>query len=223
MKKNKLLTVTNVVILICILVYVVDRFILFDSSSVGIMDFKINGQPLSTDSLLFKILGFGFGRLYEFMAYGDEYGKSIYRLITYIFMHQFLIHMIVNLIPLYIVGNKMEKNNGSILTLFVFMISGIIGLLITNLIVPGNSVSAGASIAVFGLMGANLAMCFTNKEYIKTFSKKEKILLIIYGLVFTYTSGSWTMVAHNTGLILGVVIYLIYYYLFYKKLKNNCG
>ena len=222
MKKRNILTVTNAIILICILVYVIDRFVLVgDFLDIGELSIKIAGKDLGESKLFIQILGLNFGKLYEFMALIIIGGKisNFWQPFTYIFMHQFILHIIVNLIALYIVGNKVEKNRGIGLTLFTFIMTGIIGVFIANAIDPTDSMIAGSSIAVFGLIGTALGMVLTEKGYIKSFSKKAKIYLIIYGLIFTYTSGTWTMVAHNVGLVLGLLSYLIYYYLVYNK-KN---
>ncbi len=220
MKNRKFLTMTNIIILICILLYAIDRFILGGSiSDLGELNIQIAGKNLGENQLLLQILGLNYGKLHEIMALRLIDGKilNFWQPLTYIFMHQFILHLIVNLVALYIVGNNIEKNRGKVLNLFVFMVTGVIGVFIANFLVPGDSFIAGSSIAVFGLIGTALGMCFTEKGYIKTFSTKSKIYLAIYGLIFTYTSGNWTMVAHNVGLILGLAIYLLYYYLFYKK------
>lgn len=223
--KKKLFTMTNIIILICILVYVIDRFILVTDISPDLeLDFVIAGKNIGTSEFFIKLLGLNFGKLYDFMALIVIDGKMMHfwQPLTYIFMHQFILHLIANLIILYIIGNKLEKDKGTYLTLFIFIITGIVGVLISNAIVISNSSSAGSSIAIFGLIGMALGICMTEKDYIKSFSKKSKIILAIYGLIFTYTSGTWTMVAHNVGLILGFLFYLIYYYIYKtKKLKGN--
>ncbi len=227
MKKRKLFTVTNIIILICIFVYIIDRFVLGGAfSDIGEPSIVVAGKDLGESKLLIQILGLNFGKLYKFMALLIIDGKisNFWQPFTYIFMHQFILHIIVNLIALYIVGNKIEKDRGVCLTLFTFIATGIIGVFIANAIVPVDySATAGSSIAVLGLIGTSLGMCLTEKGYIKSFSKKSKIYLIIYCLIFTYTSGTWTMVAHNVGLVLGLSSYLIYHYLVYskKKIFNN--
>lgn len=218
MKNKKFLTATNIIILICIVVYFVDWFIL-GGSIEGEFSIVFAGIDVGKNKLFQQILGFNYGKLYEFMALTTVNGKilNFWQPFTYIFMHQFLLHLIFNLIALSIVGNKIEKEENWSLTLFIFIIVGVVGVLICDAIVPADSSAAGTSIALFGLIGAALGMCFTNKGFIKTFSKKSIIYLVIYGLLFTYTSGTWTMVAHNTGLILGLLIYLVYYFLFKPK------
>lgn len=61
---------------------------------------------------------------------------------------------------------------------------------------------------------------FDWKKYFKSSSKKAKFYLIIHGIIFTYTSGLWTMIAHNIGLLIGLLIYLGFYNSNYKKLYN---
>ncbi len=78
------------------------------------------------------------------------------------------------------------------------------------------AVCAGASGAVFGLMGVGLVICFFNRDKFKSMKLSHKIVLALYGIIFTYFANdeliSWTTFSHNNGFIVGIMIMLIVYF-----------
>ena len=88
------------------------------------------------------------------------------------FMHHFLLHLGVNLIALYFVGNNIERNKWFALTLVIFIITGILGVFISKIIVSIDSIIAGTSISIFGLIGASLAICLTEKNISSLLQRK---------------------------------------------------
>ncbi len=222
--KNKKITIINIVVIICIALYVLDRFVFVgNATDIGEFSIKIAGKNIEDIPILVKILGLNFGKLYYIMAVPpqNEAVMKLWQPVTYLFMHQFVLHLAVNMIALYIVGNKLENEEGKVFPFLSFIIIGIIGLFITNAIVASvDAYTAGASIAVFGLIGIAVGKIIVDKSFIKKFKKGAIIYMIIYGLLFTYTSGTWTIAAHNTGLILGIITYLIYYYGYKIKLNK---
>lgn len=214
MKKNNRITITNLIILVCTIVYILDRFVFVgDINEIGEFSLSIAGKELGQNVLLIKCLGLVFGKIYYFMAISPVSIESlkIWQPFTYMFMHQFVFHLIVNMVALYIVGNKIEKEKGKLFAALGFITIGIIGLFITNFIIQEcDAYTAGASISIFGIIGIAIGMILTNKSFIKNFKRKSIVYLILYGLIFTYTSGIWTIVAHNIGLILGIIFYYIW-------------
>lgn len=89
-------------------------------------------------------------------------GGDWYRLLTTGFLHYGVIHIGVNMYSLYILGPQLEKLLGSVRFLALYMASLLAGSLGAILLEPGASV-AGASGAIFGLLGAALAFQVSNK------------------------------------------------------------
>lgn len=222
MKNKKWLTATNIIVFICILIYILDRFIFVNSiTEVDEFSLIIAGKEMGQNPVFLKILGLIFGKLYYFMAIppSSVAPTQFWQPFTYMFMHQMLPHLIVNILALYIVGNKVEKEKGTLFTILTYIITGIVGVFIANSLVVDEAYTAGSSIAVFGIIGSALGILITNKNFIKNFKKSSIIYLILYGLIFTYTSGNWTVVAHNIGLIFGIIIYMFYHYVVENKEK----
>ncbi len=70
-------------------------------------------------------------------------------------------------------------------------------------------------IRVFGLIG----VCLGYNLMYKKGEKSYKIFLAIYGVFFTYLMNSnnyWTLFAHNIAFSLGILLYLILYFLIFK-------
>jgi membrane associated rhomboid family serine protease len=115
------------------------------------------GQSLSGAGALSGGLGGS-----EIFARGALYGPlvaqgEVWRLVTSGFLHAGLIHLLFNMYALYILGSMLEPAIGRLrfgLIYFVSLLCGSFGALI----VTPNAPTVGASGAVFGLMGAAIAI-----------------------------------------------------------------
>jgi membrane associated rhomboid family serine protease len=82
---------------------------------------------------------------------------EVYRLVTAGFLHAGLLHLAFNMYALYILGSLLEPAVGRLrfgLIYFVSLLGGSLGALL----VSPNSLTVGASGAIFGLMGAALVI-----------------------------------------------------------------
>lgn len=229
---KKYLTATNILILVIVLCYVLDKYII--PIPVGYDGFTWN-EYTEGSPFLISLLGFCGGRLTDlFGIIGTELtanGHAFYRYFTIVFVHVYILHLIVNMIGLYIAGNFVEKKLGSALTIILFFITGAISVFVTNplwTLVSGESldgqICAGASGAIFGIIGIALVICILNKNNFKDMTKTKKIILAIYGIVFTYIANgfiSWTMFAHNSGFIVGMIVMGLLYFIPSVKGKVN--
>lgn len=159
-------------------------------------------------------------------------GLAFYRNFTSLFMHFFILHLLANMIGLYFSGNLLEKNTNKITLILSFIIIGVIGNLITTPIYslidktynPDILIQVGSSIGVFGIIGMDLGYILMHKGSIKKVKKSYKIILAIYGIFFTYLMNSenyWTLFAHNIGFILGIITYLLLYFIIFKTKEKN--
>ncbi len=71
--------------------------------------------------------------------------------VTYMFLHGGIMHLLFNMLALYFVGPRVEIRLGSERFLALYMISGISGALLSLALAGGNPI-VGASAAVFGVM-----------------------------------------------------------------------
>lgn len=79
-----------------------------------------------------------------------------WRMATSMFLHVGVAHLALNLYGLWILGRLVEQMHGSVRTLAIYGISGLLGALASTYL-GGAGTAVGASGAVMGLMGAALA------------------------------------------------------------------
>ncbi|KAJ4827227.1 RHOMBOID-like protein 3 [Turnera subulata] len=84
-----------------------------------------------------------------------------WRLITCIWLHAGIIHLLANMLSLIFIGIRLEQQFGFVRIGIVFLLSGFGGSVLSSLFIR-NSISVGASGALFGLLGAMLSELFTN-------------------------------------------------------------
>ena len=78
---------------------------------------------------------------------------EIWRLLTSMFMHGDISHLISNMFGLLIFGTYIEQTFSKVKYLFIYIISGLIGNLFTLILYPSYVISYGASGALFGIIG----------------------------------------------------------------------
>jgi len=176
--------VTYIIMGICILLY--------------ILTFLNSGNLINQDAnLLYK-----FGGLVNF---GNNY-KEIYRLISSMFLHAGLLHLLCNMYSLYVIGPQLESFFGKTKFIIIYLISGIIGNLLSLAFLQDNIVSVGASGAIFGLLGALLYFGYHYRVYLSTVIKSQIIPLILLNLSIGFFASGINNFAHIGGLIGGVLV-----------------
>jgi membrane associated rhomboid family serine protease len=89
------------------------------------------------------------------------HNNQAWRLITCIWLHAGVIHLLVNMLSLVFIGIRLEQQFGFVRVGVIYLLSGIGGSILSCLFIDGN-ISVGASGALFGLLGAMLSELFTN-------------------------------------------------------------
>lgn len=133
----------------------------------------------------------------RFSVVNGEY----YRLITGMFLHANIIHLLFNMYALYVVGMQLESFLGKGKFLAVYLLSGLAGSCLSIFMSTGYSV--GASAAIFGLLGSLVYFGYHYRVYLETVVKSQIIPLIVINLLIGLMPGidNW---AHIGGLIGGV-------------------
>lgn len=128
------------------------------------------------------------------------------RLFSSIFLHIGVIHFIMNMWSLYIIGREVENFYGHIKTFIIFIVSGVVGNLMTLVLMNKNSISAGASGAIFGLMGALLYFAINQRTIMGNSLKNQILPVIIANLLIGMMIPSINLIAHIGGLVGGILI-----------------
>jgi len=146
-----------------------------------------------------------------------------WRLITPIFIHIGIIHLAFNSYALYALGPQVEKLFGSAKFVVLYLGAGIAGVLGSYLFTPGDVPSAGASGALFGLIGVLTVFGFKYKRELpgvfRTAFGARMLPIILFNLMFGLTVPGIDNAAHIGGLIAGGAMTLIVPYAPPGKLK----
>ena len=145
------------------------------------------------------------GALVNFKEMNGSY-IELYRLITSVFLHGGLLHLLCNMYSLYILGPQLESFFGKVKYTIIFIGSGIIGNLLSMAFLQNTYVSVGASGAIFGLLGALLYFGYHYRVYLSGVIKSQIIPLIILNLTIGFLVTSINNLAHIGGLIGGVLL-----------------
>ncbi len=136
----------------------------------------------------------------------DKY--EIWRLITSLFIHFDPIHIFSNMIALLLFGATVENNHdiSKIQFLLIYFLSGLIGNLFTLLLLPLDTISLGASGAIFGLIGVAFLIIATDYPPLLLFS----LFYLAFFIITSFMPGInyW---AHIFGLLGGFFFGYIFY------------
>lgn len=142
------------------------------------------------------------------MDYGAKVNWQIadgqwYRLITPMFLHWDLYHIFSNMLGLYILGPHIEAIFGRRRFLAIYLLSGIGGVLLSFIF--SDNVSAGASGAIFGLMGTHLYLFQRNRSAYTRIFGRDILFLIFLNIVLSVTNPRIDLWGHAGGLLVGVL------------------
>jgi membrane associated rhomboid family serine protease len=131
---------------------------------------------------------------------GIDHG-AWYRLITAMFIHYGLLHLLVNMWALWVLGRQLEAALGRGRFLALYLLAGIGGNVAAYLFSP-NSLTAGASTALFGLFAAYAIIV---RRLGGSLASVLPVLLI--NLVLTFSFSAYISVAgHLGGLVTGAMV-----------------
>jgi rhomboid protease GluP len=134
---------------------------------------------------------------------------EIWRMVTPVFIHIGLLHIFFNSYAIWIVGPQVEKLYGGARFTIIYIVTGIAGVAGSYWYHP-ESISAGASGALFGLFGALLVFGFRYRSSIPPMFQKAVgkgvFPVIAINLVIGYVIPGIDNSAHVAGLISGALL-----------------
>lgn len=141
-------------------------------------------------------------------------GQNLYSLVTSMFLHFGFSHLFGNMLVLFFLGDNLERAVGHAKYAIVYFGAGLAGNLISMLIevIRGDfAVGAGASGAIFGVVGALFVIVRRNKNKLEDLSTPKLGLFIAYTLYSGFTSSGVDNAAHVGGLLAGMLLAAILY------------
>lgn len=142
------------------------------------------------------------------IRHGAKYNPLIidgewWRLVSSMFLHIGLLHLVMNMLALYYLGTVVERIFGSVRYLFIYMLAGIAGSLTSFVFIL--NVSAGASGAIFGLFGALLYFGIIHRKLFFQTMGSNILTVLGLNLVIGFIVPEIDASAHIGGLIAGFI------------------
>jgi membrane associated rhomboid family serine protease len=124
-----------------------------------------------------------------------------WRLITSAFLHGSILHLGLNMLMLYWIGGPIEEAIGRARFLILYLVSGLAGAAGALLLTDANSITVGASGAIFGLLGAAVVFERQGTHVLGG----SALSIIILNLVLTFAVPNISIGGHLGGLIGGAL------------------
>jgi membrane associated rhomboid family serine protease len=169
--------------------------------------------------MVFAGLGFTSFATKDLFAWGGNLRSAVlagqsWRLVTSMFIHGGAMHLVGNLFGLFLAGTLLEPVFGRIGFLLCYFLSGVAGG-VASVDWHANTVSIGASGAIFGLMGAIVGFSLLNHSK-SSFAKNHVIGFVLFFLGYNFLLGLFGGATDNAdhlgglacGLMLGVFFHL---------------
>ncbi len=124
-----------------------------------------------------------------------------WRLFTSGFLHFGPIHLAFNMIALWVIGRDLEQVLGRARFVVVYLVSLLGGSLAVFLFAAENSMTAGASGAVFGLMGGLAVVLLRLRR-----SPRPALTIILLNVVISFVVPGISILGHLGGLVFGAAV-----------------
>src|SRR5688572_9624485 len=129
-----------------------------------------------------------------------------WRLITAMFLHIGILHLAFNSLALYVFGGLIEASFGSTKMLAIYLVTGFAASVTSFAFGNAAVAAAGASGAIFGLLGAWLVYNLRRRSLSLARTNVQSALFLIgINLVFGFTVPGIDNLAHIGGLISGLI------------------
>jgi rhomboid protease GluP len=124
-----------------------------------------------------------------------------WRLFSAMFIHIGPLHLVMNMLSLYILGTVVERMYGKIRYLWIYFIAGLVGSVMSAIFVP--SISAGASGAIYGLAGG---LFYFGMVFPSIFLRKigrSMIYILVLNIAITFIVPGVDIAGHIGGFLGG--------------------
>lgn len=138
---------------------------------------------------------------YEFVQNGQ-----IYRLLTSMFLHADIIHIGCNMYALYILGPQVERYYGKTKFLLIYLLSGILGSIFSCVFMSADTISMGASGAIFGLLGSIAYFTYYYRATLQGLLRSQVLPVILLNLAIGFMVPGIDISGHIGGLIGGTLV-----------------
>jgi membrane associated rhomboid family serine protease len=130
-----------------------------------------------------------------------------WRLFSPMLLHIGLLHLALNMYALYLFGPQVERDFGKTTLIVIYLVAGFAGNVAEYAFGPVISVGAGASGAIFGLLGAFLAYYYRRRHTaVGRFNVQWVWQILILNVVLTFAISGIGYLAHLGGFVAGIAL-----------------
>lgn len=189
---------------------------------------EIKKEPVTVllillNTLIFLIVEFtgGSENVQHMLECGAAYAPLIleqgqwYRVFSSMFLHFGAPHLINNMLVLFVLGQRLEPAVGRLRFLLIYIAGGLGGNFISlfwDMRTGDYSVSAGASGAVFAVMGGMIYVIIRHRGRVADLTMKQMLIMAAFSLYFGFASEGVDNAAHAGGLLCGFLAAVIFYH-----------
>lgn len=138
----------------------------------------------------------------NFLIWNGEY----WRLITPIFLHASLTHLLFNSLSLILFGPGLERMLGKGKFILIYLLGGILANVATLMLAPLHYSHLGASGAIFALFGIYFYMVFFRPDLLNTANSQIILTILVISLVMTFFTSNVNIYAHLFGFLAGTIL-----------------
>jgi membrane associated rhomboid family serine protease len=134
---------------------------------------------------------------------------QVWRIFTAMFLHFDIFHIGLNMLSLFFIGTAVEVFYGKWRYLAIYLLSGILGGVVTYFLAPADVIAAGASGAIFGVFGALGVFYIVNRRALGAFGRNAMFQWLFWlglNLVWGFSIPGIGIIDHLGGLVAGVLI-----------------
>jgi len=157
--------------------------------------------------------------LYQFGAF---YPESIqngqwFRFITAIFLHSTWMHLLMNILFIYVFAPFLEQHFGKRKFLMFFILSGACSFILPYFLNP-HTITTGASGTFYGLLSLHLQVIRKEPYRYSQGDRQTVIGMLIVGFILSFITPNTSIMGHLGGFIFG---WLLSYLFFIKSTKTK--
>jgi membrane associated rhomboid family serine protease len=150
----------------------------------------------------------------------------IWTAVTSLFLHGNFLHLLGNMIFLFVFGNTLENELQAPRTMVAFFIGGVGSFLLSTLFYDATTILIGASAAIFTLVA--IVMLVKPLKFSLTFLMPQGLVAIIYFLfnlsaVYTGLAGNVAYISHVIGFAIGIPFGIAWSKDWFKNLLVTIG
>lgn len=189
-------------------------FVRYESFRKYIKFYPVTSLLLLANIVMFIIMTFDggstngatlmkYGAMYNDYQFATEY----WRYFTAMFLHIGFEHLLFNCFALFVFAPPLERLLGSWQYGIFYLVSGLFGNVISEVMTSYVHMSAGASGAIYGIYGAYLFIALLQRSMLDQASRQTIYTLLAMGIVFSFVATGVNVWAHLGGLLTGFVLY----------------